>query len=129
MKVSQIMRKANTVDENITVKDAAKIMSKNNVGCVIITKGNSVKGIITERDVMKNISKLNKKVKEIMPKKILTVNQEDEVESAVKLIRENEVKRIPVISNKKIVGIITITDILAHSTSEKVELEDDFFLN
>jgi len=68
MKVKEIMNKAVVVDHNISVREAAKIMSDRNIGSLIILKSSKIIGIITERDIMKNISSLSKGISSIMSK-------------------------------------------------------------
>ena len=68
MNVLEIMSKAVVVDDHISVRDAAKIMSDKNIGSLIVVKDNKIIGIVTERDVLKNIPKLSEKISFIMTK-------------------------------------------------------------
>jgi CBS domain-containing protein len=128
MKVSEVMRKAVVIDENIKVKDAAKIMSLKKIGSLIVVKNDKIVGIITERDVMRNISNLKLKVKEVMSQKVITIDSEEEIEIAGKSFAENRIKRIPVMKNQKLVGIITITDAIGHLKNVS-SLGEDFLIN
>jgi CBS domain-containing protein len=126
MKVSQIMRKAMVIDDTIKVKDAAMMMSKSNTGSLIVIKNNKVMGIITERDILKNISELKSKVSKVMTKKVVTINPDAEIDEAKNIMLTNKIKKIPVVDEKKLVGIVTITDILAHSEGVN---DDEFIFN
>ncbi len=126
MEVSQIMRKAMVIEDKITVKEAAMIMSKNDTGSLIIVQDNKIKGIITERDILKNISELGSSVSRIMNKRVVTISPNASVEDAKKIMLSNKIKKIPVVNGKKLVGIITITDVLAHAEGAE---EDDFLFN
>lgn len=122
MKISQIMSKAIVIDDNTSVKEAAKIMSDKNIGSLIIVKDNKIAGIVTERDVLKNISKLNSKVSAIMSKNVITIEKEGNIEEAAEIMAEKKIKKLPVIEDKKLVGLISATDIIAHSKN----LNEDF---
>ena len=126
MKVSQIMRKAMVIDDTIKVKDAAMMMSKSNTGSLIVIKNNKVMGIITERDILKNISELKSKVSKVMTKKVVTINPDAEIDETKNIMLTNKIKKIPVVDEKKLVGIVTITDILAHSEGVN---DDEFIFN
>lgn len=103
------------ITDNIV--DVAKKMSENDIGSMLITKGDKLLGLITSEDLVKRIiiqGKDPKKttVKEIMTKKVLTVPPDDDLEDAVKTMIDNDVKRLPVVDNNKLVGILTDGDIM-----------------
>lgn len=125
MKVSEVMSKAVVVDDSISIKEAAKIMSDKNIGSLIIIKNDKIAGIITERDVIKNISKSAEKILLIMSKKVISINQNESIDNASDLMAKNKVKKLPVLNNGKLVGIITATDVIGHSK----QLNQDFFFN
>lgn len=117
MLVKEIMKKVCVITSDITLKNAASLMSENNIGSLVILKKNKLAGIITERDIIKNLSSLNKNISEIMTKKIITVSPTATLETAAKIMKKNKIKRIIVTDNEKTkpVGIITVTDIIANS--------------
>jgi len=125
MQVFEIMKKALVIDDHITIKDAAKIMSKKNIGSLIVIKNKKIIGIITERDVMKNISNINLKVSDIMSKKVRTISTRENIDIAADIMIKKKIKRLPVVSNNNLKGIITMTDVLAHTN---VEMEEEPFL-
>ena len=124
--ISKIMNKAFIVDDNVTLKSAAKMMSDKNIGSLLIVKDGKIKGIITERDILKNISKLNLKVSLVMSKKVITIEAEEKIEEAIRVMSENKIKRLPVMQDGKLAGIITATDIIAHA---KEINEEEFLIN
>ena len=124
--ISKIMNKAFIVDDNVTLKSAAKMMSDKNIGSLLIVKDGKIKGIITERDILKNISKLNLKVSLVMSKKVITIESEEKIEEAIGIMSENKIKRLPVMQDGKLAGIITATDIIAHA---KEINEEEFLIN
>ena len=125
MKIKEIMNKAIVIDDNISTKQAAKIMSDKNIGCLIFLKRNKVMGMITERDILKNISSLDRKIAQIMTKKVVTIDENDSIENAALIMTENKIKRLPVIEKGKLIGVITATDIVANSDI----LNEDFLLD
>ncbi|HLD98552.1 MAG TPA: CBS domain-containing protein [Candidatus Nanoarchaeia archaeon] len=125
MEVREIMSKAVVTDDKATLRDAARIMSDKNIGSLIVVVNNVIKGILTERDVMKNINKLDNKITSIMSKRVITIDAYSDVQEAVKIMTERRIKRIPVLKDKKLVGLISMTDLIAYSDVE----ESDFFLN
>ena len=115
MKISKIMNKAIVVDDNIKLKEAAKIMSEKNIGSLIIMKNDKIIGIITERDILKNIKKLDSKISDAMSRNVITIKEDESLDNAALLMDRYKIKRLPVVKNEKLVGIITVTDLLAHA--------------
>lgn len=122
MKVKELMREAFVVDKNISLSEAAKIMGSKNVGSLMYVSGKSIKGILTERDLLKNFSK-NTKISEIMSKDLITIGPDEELQAALELMNQHKIKRLPVVEDGKLVGIITATDLLSNAD----ELDGDFF--
>lgn len=125
MRVSDIMNKVVAVDENITVKEAAKIMTDRGIGSLVIMKGEKVKGIATDRDLLRNMGKSNQKVSAIMSRDVITIDESESIDNAAIMMSENNIKRLPALSNGKLVGIITATDIIKNSEA----LNLDFLLD
>ena len=123
MKISEVMNKAFVVDANIKVRHAVKIMSDKNIGCLIVLKGDRVAGVVSERDIMKNINSLNTKISSIMTKDVITIEHNESIDNAALIMAENQIKKLPVMEKGKLVGIITATDIIANSDI----LNEDFF--
>lgn len=124
MKVKDIMKKdVIIIEPEITLKEAARIMSKKNIGSLAIVNKKEIAGIITERDILKNIDALNKKVSSFMTKKVISIDSYKHIEIAADLMSHNKIKRILVTEGDKLKGIITATDIIANS-----DLLNDSFL-
>jgi len=128
MLVKHIMRrKLLTMTENAKISDVIELMVENHAGSVIIVdkeSGDKVVGIVTERDILcKIISErkpLDLPIKEIMTSNVITISPNETVERAARIMTENKIKKLPVVENGKLVGIITLTDIVASG----VKLED-----
>jgi CBS domain-containing protein len=111
-----------------SAKDAIKIMNDLNCGVVpVVDEKNEVIGIVTDRDIAiytimhgKNPEKT--KLEEFMTKDVITVNFDDEIDTAITKMKDYKIRRIPVLdNNKKIVGILSIGDV-AVTTSEEHEV-------
>ncbi|HSB47312.1 MAG TPA: CBS domain-containing protein [Candidatus Bilamarchaeum sp.] len=110
-----------TVPFGKTVLDVAKLMKKNGIGSVIVVEdkeGKNAKGIITERDIVyKLLSKgsdpYKTKVEDLMSKPLRVVKPDTTIEEAAKAMRENKVKRLPVVNdNNELIGILSEGDIM-----------------
>jgi CBS domain-containing protein len=117
MLVKEIMAKqVITIDADASVFEACMVYMEKKVGCLVVTKGESCVGIATERDLIERTicqqkNPGNTKVHEIMSPDIKIINALDTVEKALETMKHYKIKKLPVISNEKVVGIITITDI------------------
>lgn len=108
-----------TVYEKDTVEQVAKLMAIHDLGSIIVTdvQGNPV-GIITERDVIlrvvaKNLLPLDVKSEEIMSFPVLIVDPEADIKEAAQLMRQKKIRRLIVMIEGKMIGIITSKDIVA----------------
>ncbi len=113
---SAMVKDVVTVDTDATVKKAVEIMNKHEIGCLVVVKGNRLVGILTERDMLKRVLGESRnpektKVSEIMTAPVITVSPTTNLEEAAKLMFEKNVKKLPVVSEGKLVGLITLTDL------------------
>lgn len=117
MKVEDVMvREVITLDEGSTVKEAAEIMNKFEIGCLIAVNKGKAMGIITERDLLKRVvaesrNATKTKVKEIMTSPLVVVEPKMELEEAVKMMFQMKIKKLPVVDGKRLVGLVSLTDI------------------
>ena len=121
MKVADILHsKGNnvySVDGDITVYEALKIMGEKNIGALLVMNDEALEGIISERDYARKIILKGKTshetlVKEIMTEKVITVMPEDDIEKCMNLMSGKRIRHLPVIKDDKIVGVISITDVV-----------------
>ena len=107
-----------TAKESDTAMTAAKLMTKHDVGCIIIVdKAGKPSGIITERDIVERVASKNLvpsdvKVTEAMSKPIIGVLPSTRVNEAAKQMNQSRIRRLAVIDGGKLVGILTMKDIL-----------------
>jgi CBS domain-containing protein len=109
-----------------TVMEVAKKMAERRVGSAIIEENGNPVGIITETDLTKKIVALGKdpskiKAEEIMSSPLVFVKPDDDYSIAVEKMKKHKIKRLPVIDNGKLVGIVTSTDI-ARTVPELMEI-------
>jgi len=121
MLVKEAMNKGvKTIRPSDTVKNAAQIMNENRIGSLVVVSGTGeVVGIITERDILTDIVAESKnaedvKIEEIMTKNIITISPEKSLEDAADVMTENKIKKLPVVENGKLIGIITATDLISY---------------
>ncbi|MCD6108485.1 MAG: CBS domain-containing protein [Thermoplasmata archaeon] len=118
--VKEVMRaKVITVEPNATVREAAQLMRKKKVGSVIVVEDKPV-GILTESDIIEKIVAEDKKasdvlVKEIMTSPIIVIDPYIDLEEAMKTMSTCNIRRLPVIENGRLIGIITQKDVLRFS--------------
>lgn len=122
MMVKDLMKRPYVVDKDVALAEAAKIMSSKNIGSLIFVSGNKIKGIVTERDLIKNFSK-HEKISQIMSSKVIVTNPDETIDRAADIMRKKGIKRLPVVQDAKLVGIITLTDIMANFEA----FEGEFF--
>jgi len=125
MKVLDIMHDVKVISPGLTVKEAADIMSKEAIGSLVIISNGKVAGIITERDILRNIKRSKEKVDKVMSKNVISVEDTDTIERAAEIMTASKIKRLPVTRQGKLVGIITATDLIANSTS----INENFLLD
>lgn len=118
--------------ENDTIQKISKIMKVNDVGAVVICDSSfRVSGIITDRDIiLKGICE-NKNpgttlAKEIMTKNVTTVSPLTSADDAFEVMAELKVRRLPVVENKTLVGIVTLGD-MSQFTDYSTEIADTVF--
>ena len=103
-----------TIDSNQTILEAYKKYRDFKVGCLIVTDKDQCVGIVTERDLIVRSIHRNLEttmVKDIMTTEVKTIHPFDNLEKALEIIKKYNIKKLPVVSDDIIEGIITITDI------------------
>lgn len=107
-----------SVSPDKTIEDCSKVMLESHVGSlVIMEKTEKLVGIITEQDIVRKVvaKKLDPqktKVSEVMVTKIITAEPDTDLYDALVIMRDNNIRHLPVTHNKKLVGYLTIKDIL-----------------
>lgn len=131
MQVKDVMTKdiviANTND---TIIDVAKLMAHHNIGCVpIIENGNKVLGVITDRDIVVEMAKnsydpYNTLATSIMSDNVYFVRPDVDVKFAFDLMKKQQVRRLPVMENGKILGMISLGDLAVTAHDHTTEISE-----
>jgi len=113
-------RKCFTLSENDTLKTASEKLQKHNIGAmpVLSTQDNSIIGIVSERDlaryIVNNEFKKDLPVTEIMSKNLITCNLNTSVTELMEIITNNKIRHIPIMEEKKLLGMVSIGDVINH---------------
>ena len=124
MKIRELMvENIISVPSNASVHEAVRLMNKNRIGCLLVV--DCISGVLTERDVLERIVEKGKnpretKVSEIMTKHVTVGTPDMELVEATKLMFEKKVKKLPIVEDGKLVGLVTMTDI-ACARARKME--------
>ena len=112
------------------VSDIAKILSEKRIGAVVIIgAGGKIEGIVSERDVVRHVGKdgakaLELPVSAIMTKNVRTANEMDSEAALMTLMTEHRIRHLPVVTDGKMVGMISIGDVVKYLI-EAIERETD----
>lgn len=117
MKVKDIMSKNLIICSNdINVINISSIMKKYNIGFIPIEKNKKIIGVITDRDIVINIisNKVNNNssIESYVNSNIIHIEENSSIDKCLNIMKENKVKRLIVVNKEKIVGVISLSDIL-----------------
>ena len=119
-----------TISKDQSVMQALIIMSEKNIGAIIIVDNNDLPiGIFSERDYARKVILKGKNSKdtlldEVMTKELITVARDFKIDQCMELMIEHKIRHLPILENKKVVGIISIGDVLKIMIKEQKELID-----
>ena len=106
-----------SVPEKAMVKEAAELMNRHEIGCLIVVKNGKPVGIVTETDMVKRVilgpvDPEKTKVRKIMSRPLVVVSPQMNLDEASKVMRKRKIKKLPVIERGRLVGLVTTTDIV-----------------
>jgi len=106
-----------TTPPDATVADAAKMMREKDIGSLVVVEDGRPTGIVTERDLVTKVAAADLKpsgvfVRDIMTSPLVAVHPHEEVAEAAKLMSQRKIRRLPVVQEGKLVGMITENDII-----------------
>ena len=113
-----------TIAPTATVFDALTLMADKNIGALVVTEGEQVVGIITERDYARKVilmarSSKETTVRDIMTSSVMYVRPDHTNEECMVLMTENRLRHLPVVVSGKLVGLISIGDLVKDIISEQ----------
>ena len=127
-RISEILRGKGAdvlkIDASATVFDAIKKIVDKNVGSILVTEGDEVVGIMTERDYLRKIIVLGRTshetlVNEIMTSPLVYVTPETTIEESMAIMTDRRIRHLPVVENEDVVGIISIGDLVKFQSREQ----------
>ncbi len=131
MRIRYILRQKGTgvvtIGPQQTVHDAVTTLVKHNIGGLVVTEGESVVGIVTERDILRESAARCERLKEtpvgdIMTKEVIIGVPDDDLDYVMGIMTKNRIRHLPVLDAGKLVGIISIGDVVnAHLNETKFE--------
>ena len=113
-----------TTGPDATVYDSISLMADKKVGALVVTEGTKVLGIITERDythkvILQGKASKNTPVRDIMTDRVIYVQPDQKIEECMALMTEKKIRHLPVLDEGKLVGVISIGDVVKALISEK----------
>ncbi|MDQ2505089.1 CBS domain-containing protein [Acinetobacter baumannii] len=118
-----------TISPEATVLEAITIMAEKGIGALVVAEGEQVVGILSERDYTRKVTLMERSsysatVAEIMTAKVITVGLNNTVEECLQLMTDRHLRHLPVLDNGKLVGFISIGDLVkAAMEDQKVLIE------
>jgi CBS domain-containing protein len=127
--VAEILRSkpeqtVHTITPSASVFDAVKLMAEKSIGALLVIEDMKIDGIITERDYARKIvlvgrSSKETPVRDIMTSPVMYVRPDETNEECMALMTDNRVRHLPVIDNGKLIGLISIGDLVKDIISEQ----------
>lgn len=118
-----------SVDVNETVLNAISLMAQVNVGAVLVQKGDTISGIFTERDYLQKValksrSSKDTKVVDVMTSPVISAEPGDSVQHCMETMTTCHCRHLPVVENGKLLGIVSIGDLVKKLLDEKQQEVD-----
>jgi len=106
-----------TVSPEDTVYDALRLMARTDVGALLVMDGDKLVGMLSERDYARKVILFGKtsketKVKEIMTEKVITIHPLQICEECMEIMTKNRIRHLPVVIEDKVVGVVSIGDVV-----------------
>ncbi|MCX6155099.1 MAG: CBS domain-containing protein [Candidatus Kapabacteria bacterium] len=132
MKIREILKNKGpqvfSIGEELTASEAIRLLALNSIGVLIVLSAESkIVGILSERDIIRQCYSnpdmfQRKQIKDIMTKKVIFAEPNDEIEYLESLMTQNKIRHVPILDNGVLVGLISLGDIVnALLTGSRVE--------
>ena len=130
--VAEILRaKSHTqllsVEPTTTVLEAALLMAEKDIGALVVMQGGELVGIVTERDFVRRVAALERSayattIEEVMTSNLFVVTPRDSNQYCMQLMTEKNLRHLPVLDDGKLVGLLSIRDLVRDITAEQESL-------
>ena len=127
MRISDLLRDKGsavaTVSASASVTELLGVLEQYNIGATVVTDGDNVVGIVSERDIVRRLAErgaplLGAAVEEIMTRNVVTCAPEDSVDSLAETMTERRIRHMPVLAAGRLVGIVSIGDVVKSRISQ-----------
>ena len=113
-----------SVEPQAAVLDAIRVMAEQQVGALLVMKGASLEGIVSERDyarkvILRGRSSADTPVRDIMSSPVLTVSLDTTVQQCMQLMTERRVRHLPVVEAGRVIGVVSIGDLVKAVIAEQ----------
>jgi CBS domain-containing protein len=113
-----------TIGPNASVLDALKLMAEKNIGALLVVENDKLVGMLSERDYARKVilqgkSSHDTPIKEIMTAGVVCVQPGNTVEECMALMTDKRVRHLPVVENEKLLGVLSIGDLVKETISEQ----------
>ncbi len=129
MNVASILKEkgseVSTVGPDKPVAEVARELTERRIGAVLVTEGERVLGILSERDIVKAVARegkeaLERPARDVMTSRVITCSLSDTAEQLMDAMTKGRFRHLPVIEDERLVGIISIGDVVKHRIAETV---------
>lgn len=116
-----------TITPQATVLEAISLMAEKGIGALIVAEGDTMVGIVSERDYARKVvlmerSSYNTLVRDIMTSAVLAVTAEESTDKCMGIMTEKRLRHLPVLDGDKIIGIVSIGDLVKEVISEQQQI-------
>jgi CBS domain-containing protein len=106
-----------TITPDASVLEALELMARQGVGAVVVVEGETIRGLLSERDYARKVILKGKRspdtpVREIMTPEVICVNPKQKADACLALMTEKRIRHLPVLEGKRLVGIVSIGDVV-----------------
>jgi CBS domain-containing protein len=118
-----------SVEPNTTIIEVAKVLKSKRIGAILVIEGGSIAGIISERDIARGLPNYGEKilsmpVSDLMTKKVTTCTSDASIDKIMEMMAENRIRHLPVVDDGKLVGFISVGDVVKNRVEELVAEEE-----
>ena len=112
------------IASDATVFEAVKLMVERNVGALLVTDGDEITGIFTERDYLRRIAVEGRRsrdtlVREVMSAPVVVITAQTSVEEGMAMMSERRIRHLPVVDEGRVAGMISIGDLVRHQSKQQ----------